>query len=127
MGCFKRVHAAYPVTESSFNAEGSLDRRRSRRFDLHIPAVCRPKSSEAIHEFGGFTRDVSSGGAFIHSLSLPAEGLEVDVEIVLPPLEADSHDLKLRCEGVVVRVVRTETTSGFAVSNREKGYVLGPP
>ena len=103
-----------------------MDRRRSRRFELHVPAICRLKSAQARHEIGGFTRDVSSGGVFVLSPDPPAEGTEVDLDLLLPPLEAGSQVLKVLYEGVVVRVERAGTATGFAVSNLERGYVLGP-
>lgn len=101
-----------------------MDRRRSRRFDLHVPAICRSKNLQASHQLVGFTRDVSSGGVFILSRVTLAEGTRVDLDVILPPLEAGQKEMKLQCEAIVVRVEREGATTGFAVSNLERGYVL---
>lgn len=103
-----------------------MDRRRSRRFDMRAPAIWRSKDAQASHETGGFTRDVSSGGVFILSSVPPAEGTPIDLEVLLPPLETSSQELKLQCEGVVVRVEREAAPTGFAVRcNFERAYVIG--
>jgi len=106
--------------------EGQVERRRSRRFDLHIPAICRSKDLRQSFEIGGCTRNVSSGGVFILGPVAAMPGTWVHLEVLLPPLETGQKELKLRCEGTVVRVERNGETNGFAVSNLEKGYVLGP-
>jgi hypothetical protein len=64
--------------------EAPVDRRRSDRFDLSVPVVYRWRDNQGSHEIGGFSRDISRGEVFvIHSVA-PAEGTQIDLEVLLP-------------------------------------------
>lgn len=93
-----------------------MDRRRSQRFDLRVPIICHWKDNQASHEMGGFSRDISRGGVFVVGSVLPKEETSIDLEVLLPPLQATSQELRLQCTGVVVRVQREGETIGFAVA-----------
>src|ERR1700737_826016 len=96
---------------------GYVNRRRSVRFELHMPVICRWKDHQGSpHEIGGFSRDVSTAGLFVLSPMPPPEGTDVTVEVLLPALgRATSHGLKLQSEGEVVRVEQGKAATGFAV------------
>lgn len=63
---------------------------------------------------GGFTRDVSSGGVFVYCDRLPPLKTAVSMEILLPLGEAPRSGLRLRGEGVVIRLEEREDNAGFA-------------
>jgi len=96
--------------------EGSMERRRSVRFDLNVPVICRYKNKRGrAHAFGGFSRDISERGLFVVGPSVPPEGKAVAVRVLLLHMhKADGHGLQLKSKGLVIR---TEP-GGFAVSCR---------
>jgi hypothetical protein len=104
------------------------ERRRLERFDLHSPAKVQVVD-EGGHEdvIDAVTKDISSAGAFLISATPVAEGLTVDVEVVL------SFETLHRITGgrgkVIVRVkgkvVRSDET-GMAVAFDRKFRMIAP-
>jgi len=92
-----------------------VERRRSPRYELHVPVICRWKDDQGSHELGGFSRDISRWGVFVVSVVLPSEGTKMTVEIRLPALQARTQELRLQCDGALVWVQRGAATYGFAV------------
>ena len=94
-----------------------MNRRRSVRFELQVPVICRWKDHQgSAHEIGGFSRDISTAGLFVLSSMPPPDGTDVSVEVLLPALGGDtSRGLRLQSEGEVVRVEHGEAETGFAV------------
>ena len=91
-----------------------MNRRRSVRFELQMPVVCRWKDHQDRQcETGGFSRDIGVAGLFVLSSVLPPEGVAVTLKVLLPALgRATSSGLQLQSEGKVVRI---EAATGFAV------------
>ena len=93
-----------------------MDRRGSTRFRLRVMVVCRWKDDEGnAHEIDGLTRDISTGGVYVVSSVPPPGGIQLGVEVLLPPLRPGIQPVQLQCDGDVVRVERGMATSGFAV------------
>ena len=91
-----------------------MNRRRSVRFELQMPVVCRWRDDQDRQcETGGFSRDIGVAGLFVLSSVLPPEGVAVTLKVLLPALgRASSSGLQLQSEGKVVRI---EAATGFAV------------
>ena len=96
---------------------GSVNRRGSVRFELHMPVICRWRDGQGgPHEIGGFSRDISTAGVFVASPAPPPEETDVTLEVLLPALGgAASHGLQLQSAGKVVRVDHGMAAPGFAV------------
>ena len=93
-----------------------MNRRRSVRFELHMPVICRWKDQlGSQHEIGGFSRDISTAGLYVLSSAPPPDGTDVGVEVLLPALGGAFRGLQLQSKGVVVRVEQAEAATGFAV------------
>lgn len=72
---------------------------------------------------GGFTRDVSTAGAYITCDRPYAVGIRMKVrlEVVLPALDANSEPAQLCAEGSVTRLSGHNEKPGFALQGE-----LGP-
>jgi hypothetical protein len=93
-----------------------VDRRGATRFGLRVTVVCRWKAADgSVHEIDGLTRDISTGGVYVVSSVPPREGIQVGLEVFLPPLRPGLQPLRLGCDGEVVRVERGVPAGGFAV------------
>lgn len=87
-----------------------MDRRQQRRFDLNAPVKFSWGEPESIHG-QGTTRDVSEGGIFVVTDTLPPAGVAVDCEVSFS-FDDDSR-IQMRTKGTVVRI-ETETAGGHA-------------
>ena len=99
---------------NSFNG-----RRAFRRFQLAVPALFRWKGEEEYREIGCCS-NVGSGGLFVLTSRVPPLAAEVQVEIMLPAFDPETHEVRVSCAG---RVIRTQerghlTAAGFAVAGR---------
>ena len=68
----------------------------------------------------GVTRDISTEGAFILTLSCPPAHAAVQVELFLPPFHGTVATVRIRAEARVLRVEqasRGDQQSGFAVDS----------
>lgn len=104
------------------------ERRKLQRFDLHSPAKVQiPAGGGRTDTIDVVTRDISSSGAFLLSPRPVAQGVTVDVEVVL------SFETLHRITGgrgkVIVRVkgkvVRSDET-GMAVAFDRKFTMVAP-
>jgi hypothetical protein len=64
----------------------------------------------------GISRDLSERGAFILTQDCPPVGSTVDLKIILEALQEVRAVLPLEFQGQVLRVERSESICGFAVS-----------
>jgi PilZ domain len=95
---------------------GHVDRRGLTRFRLRATVICRWKDEEGgAHEIDGLARDISMRGVYVVSSVPPPAGIQLGVEVLLPPLRPGLQQVQLQCDGEVVRVERGVPTSGFAV------------
>jgi len=93
-----------------------VERRGTSRFALRAPALFGWGNRES-RLAGGFTRDASAGGAYIlcEREDCPAVSTRISIEIMLPPIDAEGHGVKLKGEGQVVRNNGLGEESGFAI------------
>jgi hypothetical protein len=95
---------------------GHVDRRGPTRFRLQATVICRWKDEEGSqHEIDGLARDISSGGVYVVSSVPPPAGIQLGVEVLLPPLRPGLQQVQLQSDGEVVRVERSVPKGGFAV------------
>ncbi len=91
------------------SAATGLERRASRRFDLHQSAVIRIKQNEGLREIGGVSQNTSKGGALVLADSEIPKGTRVELHLTLQ--ENTLPVFRLHCPGEVVRV-GTQTVHG---------------
>lgn len=95
-----------------------LESRKSTRFHLEVPVVCRWQHNDSPEEFDGVTHDISTGGIFVHSAECPPVGTAISFEATLPPLQSTAAPLRMEGYGRVLRVHQEEDPArcGFAAS-----------
>ena len=85
--------------------EGKKERRSAPRFAMRLPALAR-FSNGAVHEEQTFTRDVSSGGAFLYVDSEIGARRQLELTLTLPPEGETPTRICVRYTGQVVRLER---------------------
>ncbi len=94
-----------------------MESRKTVRYQMRVPVIIKWNDEQGVRQQGGgFTRDISTGGIFVLCPAYPPAGTAVALEVLLPPLEAEAHDLRLQAEGQVVRVEGGGKGSGFAAA-----------
>src|ERR1017187_3704391 len=103
---------------TSIRATGdAVQQRESVRFHIRLPVIFRWNDEQGgRQQNGGFTRDISRRGLFVHSLIPPPSGVSVDLEVMLPPLAESGHGVRLQSEGRVLRIERKGEHTGFAAT-----------
>lgn len=79
------------------------DRRRSKRFGIHAPAIARIKNRDIY----AFTRDVSTLGTYLNGVGeegLPEVGDMVDLTIKVPPVLGSAKTSCITGSGRVTRI-----------------------
>ena len=99
------------------NVVESIERRKSRRFQIALPLLLRWTDSESHYETG-HCANVGPGGIFVLAAASPAVGIEVRVELVLPAFGRVGRPLRLHCVGRVSRVEMCYRLKGFAVAGQ---------
>jgi hypothetical protein len=89
---------------------------RKTRYLINVPVVFHWSCEGQVNGGTGFTRDISAGGVYVFSSTVPPVGSPVAMEVRLPPLAASGPGLRLQAEGHVVRVEGTQGQEGFAVA-----------
>jgi len=90
-----------------------LERRASQRFDFQLPVAIRLAGTD--REGCGFTQDLSGRGAFFYTDFQVAEGDTVELTFMMPAEITLTENMRVRCRGRVVRVLRRESKFGVAV------------
>lgn len=91
----------------------AAERRKFERFDINAPALLEIQDQQQSTQL--YTRDISSGGAFLHAASPLAIGAKVKVEIAIPNETIEDltgTKFQLRVHGTVVRI----EDGGMAIS-----------
>ena len=83
------------------------DRREARRFTMSLPMRVLPPDAGG-KELSVQTRDVSYRGLYFLADAKFKIGSEIDFVITLPEQVTQSGDVKIRCQGQIVRVEPTE-------------------
>jgi hypothetical protein len=131
----REMRATLPIT-SAAAAIGIDDvdrkiyqRRRHIRYPIRVGVSVQWVAPGRKGSLKGKTRDISEGGAFVISRTLPPLGAFVELEIQLTTRQAGAASSRLEMQGEVLRV---ETPSnkpaqwGFAI-NATKTLMQGPP
>lgn len=95
----------------------SVEQRAATRFVLRAPVLFSWMEADQQKHGAGFTRDVSTAGAYINCDRLYAleVGIQVQLEVVLPPLDINSEPAPLCVEGSIARVSGHHEKPGFAM------------
>jgi len=89
----------------------NMERRRSRRFDLHSPATLRSRNGLVVH---GIASSASLGGSlFLSPVAIPL-GAPVDITIALHD-PAIRPEIRLHGIGKVARI-QQDSAGGFRVA-----------
>jgi PilZ domain len=83
------------------------ERREARRFTMSLPLRVLPGEAQK-HELNTRTRDVSYRGLYFLAEAGFEVGSEIDFVITLPQQMTQSGDVKIRCQGQIIRVEPTE-------------------
>lgn len=95
-----------------------MERRRRIRFALRAPAHFQWGNPEGLIFTGqGFTRDISSHGAYVYADVQPPAETEVHIEIFLPSFIESQGALRMRAKAKVIRV------EPGAIDQRTGGFV----
>jgi len=79
------------------------------RFAIRAPAHFRWENPEGLTFTGqGFTRDISSQGAYVYAEVPPPAESEVHIEIQLPSFMESERALRMRAKAKVIRVEPNE-------------------
>ncbi len=101
-----------------------LERRAAQRFDFHLPVSVRLVDSG--QEGSGFTQDLSARGAFFHTDLAVREGTCVELTLVMPSEITLAENMRVRCRGKVVRVMKPPLGSKSGVAVHLEGYEFLP-
>jgi hypothetical protein len=87
------------------------------RFSLRAPVLFSWLEADQQKHGAGFTRDMSTVGAYIVSDRLYAlgVGMQIRLEVVLPALDPNTEPAQLCVEGSVARVSGHNEKPGFAL------------
>jgi hypothetical protein len=101
----------------SGGVERAVELRRIKRYNVQAPAFFSWKDLEGGSQVGeGTTRDISTQAVFVLARNCPAAGNQLRMDILLPSLRSKKPGVRLRGEGVVLRVDYSGSEiSGFAV------------
>jgi hypothetical protein len=103
-------------------AQPQPEKRSTRRFSLELPITV--KSSDNVKtELAAQTRDVSSRGVFMYVNSEIAEGAPLEFVMTLPAEVTLAEPIRVRCNGRVLRVQKTDRLQGIAVSIEKYDFV----
>jgi hypothetical protein len=83
-----------------------VERRIGQRFAFNLPVSLRDVATAA--EGLGFTQDLSSRGVFFFTDMALSEGAEVELTLRMPSEITLGENMRVRCRGRVLRVVKPE-------------------
>jgi hypothetical protein len=96
-----------------------VERRIGQRFAFNLPVSLRDVATAA--EGLGFTQDLSSRGAFFFTDMALNEGAEVELTLKMPSEITLGENMRVRCRGRVLRIVKpAETRSSEAKTAESK-------
>ena len=102
-----------------------MERREHRRFDLQVPIQFNWKDRKGVRGLGsGRARNISIGGMFVYSDSLPPRDTEVRVELFFPSSQLVEAGVQMTTRARVLRLQPAtpgKTDGGFAVVSQSFG------
>jgi hypothetical protein len=104
-----------------------LERRVGQRFDFHVPVSVKLAGSQ--HEACGFTQDLSARGTFFYTDFPLGPGENVELTLMMPSEITLGENMRVRCQGTVLRVIQPSagTKLGVAVYFAGYEYLTEPP
>lgn len=90
-----------------------LERRAAQRFDFHLPVAIHIPDSQC--EGSGFTQNLSARGAFFYTDLPLTEGNPVKLTLVMPSEITLAENMRVRCQGRIMRVIPMANKSAVAV------------
>lgn len=81
----------------------AAERRKFRRYDLSIEVHVKPRKRAAA-PIKTVTRDISARGVYFDFSEKMEPGSELEFELNLPPELAAGKQVRIRCQGKIVRV-----------------------
>jgi len=101
-----------------------IERRAAQRFDFHLPVSVRRNGSDV--EGSGFTQDISARGAFFYTDFQLDGGENIELTLVMPSEITLAENMKVRCKGRVVRVIKPATGNKLGIAVHLEGYEFLP-
>jgi hypothetical protein len=101
------------LIESDDHVHSIIELRKSNRYALRAPVLFdwAPQTGEP-QSGRGVTRDINTFGVYIVTEALPPVGALIQMDILLPKLEAPGFGMSLAGEGIVLRVEPSGSESG---------------
>jgi hypothetical protein len=99
-----------------------VERRVGQRFAFNLPVSLRDVSTTA--EGLGFTQDLSSRGAFLFTDMALSEGAEVELTLKMPSEITLGENMRVRCRGLILRVVKPADNNWKPAATAETGSKL---
>jgi len=96
------------------------ERREARRFRMSIPLRVLPRDAQG-QELEARTRDLSYQGLYFLAEDGFEVGKDIDFVLTLPEQMTQSGDVKIRCQGRIVRV-ETIANGGMGVAAKIARY-----
>jgi hypothetical protein len=103
-------------------AQVQAEKRSTRRFSFNLPISVR-RLGGGVRQLQGYTRDVSSRGAFVYLSSEAEEGTAIEFEMMLPAEVTLSDPVRVSCSGRVLRVERSDKKQGVAVAIEDYDFI----
>ncbi len=103
-------------------AQMKMEKRTMRRFFFNLPVMVKRLGGSA-REAQGYTRDVSSRGAFVYLNSEAVEGAAIEFMMTLPTEVTLAEPIRVLCSGKVLRVERSAQKQGIAVAIEKYDFV----
>jgi hypothetical protein len=102
--------------------QSQAEKRSTRRFSFNLPISVK-RLGGGIRQVQGYTRDVSSRGAFVYLSSEAEEGVAIEFEMTLPAEVTMADAIRVSCSGRVLRVERSERKQGIAVIIEDYDFI----
>jgi hypothetical protein len=99
-----------------------VERRIGQRFAFNLPVFLRDVATAV--EGLGFTQDLSSRGAFLFTDVALSEGAEVELTLKMPSEITLGENMRVRCRGRVLRIVRPANTNSKPAAPADSGTAL---
>lgn len=103
-------------------AQPGPEKRSIRRFLLDLPISVKFLDNGK-HEIAGRTRDVSARGVYMYLETEIRPDAPIEFVMTLPPEITLSGPIRVRCTGTVLRVDKSGTEQGVAVTINKYDFV----
>src|SRR5690242_3407013 len=101
-----------------------VERRAAQRFSSQVPISLRVANESK--ESRGLTQDVSASGVMLFTERRLNENAQVELIFVMPPEITFEGNLKVRCQGKVMRVAPPEIGTNYSAAIHFEHYECLP-